>query len=122
VGGGGGGGAKALRDLLKLYADTSEPHIKKQLDGVRSVRHRAITRRVSTPGPIAFARGLEVSLVFDEAAFEGTGVFVLGAVMDQFLARYVAINSFTETVVRTVGGGRGEIMRWPARIGLRPAT
>jgi type VI secretion system protein ImpG len=67
------------------------------------------------PGPITFGRGLEITIVLDEAAFEGAGVLLLGAVLEQFLARYVAINSFTETVVRTLG--RGEIMRWPARIG-----
>ena len=70
-----------------------------------------------TPGPIAFARRLEVSLTLDETAFEGSGVFLLGAVLEQFFARYVSINSFTETVIKTLS--RGEIMRWPTRIGQR---
>ena len=68
-------------------------------------------------GPIAFGRGLEVTVDFDESAFEGTGCFLLGAVLDQFFARYASINSFTETVVRTLE--RGEIKRWPVRIGQR---
>ena len=51
------------------------------------------------------------------AAFQGWGVFVLGAVLERFFARYVTLNSFTESVVRTVD--RGEIARWPARIGNR---
>ena len=54
----------------------------------------------------------------DESAFEGTGVFLLGAVLDRFFARYVSINSFTETVMKTTD--RGEVMRWPMRTGLRP--
>jgi len=37
--------------------------------------------------------------------------------LDAFFAKYVSINSFTETVVRTVD--HGEVMRWPARIGRR---
>ena len=53
----------------------------------------------------------------DEAAFEGTGIFLLGAVLEQFFARYASINSFTETVLSSVD--RGEVMRWPARIGRR---
>ena len=53
----------------------------------------------------------------DEAAFEGSGVFLLGAVLERFLARYVSINSFTETVLRTVA--RGDIMRWTTRAGQR---
>ncbi len=76
-----------------------------------------VNRRVNKPGPISFARGLEVSVTFDEMNFEGTGVFLLGAVLERFFAKYVSINSFTETVIRTVE--RGEVMRWPARLGLR---
>jgi type VI secretion system protein ImpG len=38
-------------------------------------------------------------------------------VLDRFFAKYVSINSFTETVLRTLG--RGEIMRWRTRIGQR---
>jgi type VI secretion system protein ImpG len=110
-------GASALRDVLRLYGDSSDPQIRKQIDGVRSITSRAIIRRIVGPGPIAFARGLEVTLTLDEAAFEGTGVFVLGAVLDQFFEKYVSINSFTETVVKTLQ--RGEVMRWPARIGQR---
>lgn len=114
---GSGQGAAALRDLLKLYGESGEAHIRKQIEGVKSVSSRAVSRRVATPGPVAFARGLEVTVTLDDPAFEGLGPFLLGAVLDHFFAKYVSINSFTETVVRTTG--RGEIMRWPARIGLR---
>jgi type VI secretion system protein ImpG len=111
------GGATALREMLSLYADMAQPHIRKQIDGVRSAATTPVTRPVPTDGPLAFARGLEVTLTLDETSFEGTGVFLLGAVLEEFLARYVSMNSFTETVIRTLD--RGEIMRWPARIGRR---
>lgn len=110
-------GAEALRDILKLYADPSDRQALKQIDGLRSVRYRPIVRRVQSPGPITFARGLEITVLFDEAAFEGQGVFVLGAVLEQFFARYVSLNSFTETVVTTQQ--RKEIMRWPIHLGQR---
>lgn len=110
-------GGAALRDLLSLYADGTDPAARKQVEGVRSITTRPLTRRVAAPGPIAFARGLEVTLTLDEMMFEGRGVFLLGAVLEHFLAKYVSLNSFTETVVKTVD--RGEVMRWPARIGKR---
>jgi type VI secretion system protein ImpG len=113
-------GAAALRQLLMLYADSGEPSIRKQIEGVLSIRSRPIVRRIDTPGPITFGRGLELAVSCDEAAFEGSGVILLGAVLDQFFARYVSINSFTETVIKTTQ--RGEIMRWPARIGKRPTV
>ncbi len=112
-----GKGAGALRDLLKLYGDANDPQIRKQIEGVMSVNTTPITRRIKTRGPIAFARGLEITLTFDEDAFEGTGEFLLGAVFEVFFSKYVSINSFTETVIRTKQ--RGEIMRWPTRAGIR---
>ncbi|MGN6366898.1 MAG: type VI secretion system baseplate subunit TssF [Phycisphaerae bacterium] len=124
---GGGVGAGALRDLLRLYtgpletrgaADSAEfSGIRKQVEGVKNIATKQIIRRVNKPGPISFARGLEVTVTFDEINFEGTGVFLLGAVLERFFAKYVTLNSFTETVVRTIE--RGEVMRWPARLGLR---
>jgi type VI secretion system protein ImpG len=110
-------GAGGLRDILKLYADASDRQIARQIEGVLSVKSRPVIRRVRTPGPIAFARGLEIALNFDELAFEGTGVFIFGAVLEQFFAKYVSLNSFTETVVRTQQ--RGQIMVWPAQVGKR---
>jgi type VI secretion system protein ImpG len=102
---------------LTLYADYSEPNIQKQIEGVVSISSRPIVRRIETPGPITFGRGLELTISCDESAFEGSGVTLLGAVLEQFFGRYVGINSFTETVIKSTD--RGEIMRWPARIGKR---
>lgn len=116
-GGGASEGAAALRDILRLYGDRGDPVVRNQVDGVRSVKVSPITRRIQTPGPIVFGRGLEVAVAMDIANFEGTGCFLLGAVLDHFFARYVSINSFTETVI--AGADREHVMRWPARLGRR---
>ncbi|MFG9116453.1 type VI secretion system baseplate subunit TssF, partial [Pseudomonas aeruginosa] len=113
-----GQGAAALRELLRLYGDSGDPALQLQIEGLREVSSKPCTRRLPMPGPIVFGRGLEITLDFDENAFRGTGVFLLGAVFERFLARYVSINSFTETVLRT--GERGEVMRWQAKPGSRP--
>jgi type VI secretion system protein ImpG len=110
-------GAAALRSLLKLYCEYSDAAITRQIEGLLSVSSKSIVRRVNTKGPIVFGRGLEITLHFEEAAFEGSGLFLFGTVMEQFLARYVSINSFTETVITSTD--RGEIIRWPARTGKR---
>ncbi|KPB75350.1 type VI secretion system baseplate subunit TssF [Pseudomonas cannabina] len=113
-----GQGAAALRELLRLYGDDNDVALQLQIEGLREVSSKPCTRRLPMPGPIVFGRGLEITLEFDENAFRGTGVFLLGTVFERFLARYVSINSFTETVLRTTE--RGEIMRWKARPGRRP--
>ena len=110
-------GAAAFRSLLSLYGDAGDPATRRQIDGVKSIGSRPIIRRLVRDGRIAFARGLEITVTFSEAAFEGTGVFLFGAVLERFFAKYVSINSFTETVVRTAD--RGEVMRWPVIVGQR---
>ena len=57
---------------------------------------------------------------FDEKAFEGVGIFLLGAVLDRFFAEYTSLNSFTETVIET--NQRGVIKRWPPRAGAGQAA
>jgi type VI secretion system protein ImpG len=109
-------GASALRELLALYCHPLDLSSQRQVEGVRSVSAKPVTRRMPAPGPITFGRGLEITVTMDDGAFEGAGAFVLGGVLSHFFAQYVSINSFTETVVRTVG--RGEIMRWKAQEGV----
>jgi type VI secretion system protein ImpG len=110
-------GATALREMLRLYADVFEADQRKQIDGLKSVQTKTITRRLPGSGPMTFGRGLEVTVTCDEAAYEGSGAFLFGAVLSRFFTQYVSLNAFTETVLRTVE--RGEIMRWPASIGKR---
>ncbi|KQQ97209.1 type VI secretion system baseplate subunit TssF [Massilia sp. Leaf139] len=108
-------GAVALREMLALYCHRSDLNAQRQVEGVRSISSKAVTRRMPSPGPIAVGRGIGITVTLDDAAFEGSGAFVLGAVLSEFFAQYASINAFTETTIRTVG--RGEIMRWPAKAG-----
>jgi type VI secretion system protein ImpG len=109
--------ASAVRELLMLYADVSDPATVKQVQGVIGVAANRVVRPLPLPGPITFGRGTEVVLACDETAFEGGSLFLLGAVLERFFAKYASINAFTETVLRSVQ--RGEIMRWPAMPGRR---
>ena len=111
-------GAAALRDVLELYAPASDVGSKRQIEGLRSVRVQPIVRRLPGAGVLSFGRGLEIVIEVDELAYEGASAFMFGAVLQQFLARYVSINSFVEVVLRSVS--RGEIHRWVPAWGKRP--
>jgi type VI secretion system protein ImpG len=111
-------GAGALRELLELYASSADHSAKRQIEGIRTVHVRRVVRRLRGPGPLAFGRGLEITVHVDELAFEGASAFLLGAVLDRYFARHVSINSFTETVLRSEN--RGEINRWGQQWGARP--
>ncbi len=110
------GGAGALRELLGIYAPLGNRVTEKQLEGVVSVTSRPIVRRMSDEVLSTAVRGLEITLAFDESFYEGTSVYVLGAVLERFFRKYTTINSFTETVLKTER--RGEIARWRPAAGL----
>ncbi len=109
-------GAAALRQLLELYVEAQHP-LARHVAGVLSVHSTPAVRRMPSRGPICFGNGVELRVRLDEDAFTGVGAFLLGAVLERFFAKYVSINSFTQTVVESTQ--RGEIMQWPVRTGLR---
>jgi type VI secretion system protein ImpG len=113
-------GAEMLRSLLSLYADANDAASVRQIEGVRRVSYKPVVRRMPIEGPIAYGRGLEISLTLEDEAFEGAGVVVLASVLDRFFARYVSLNSFTQT--RLQSATRGEVKTWPVRLGRRPIS
>lgn len=113
-------GASALRELLELYARLGAPGADALIGGVQKLKVRPVDRRVPGAGPIVFGRGVMLDLEVDEIPFAGVSPWLLGAVLDQFFARHVSVNSFTELSLRTVQ--RGPIATWRPRIGKRPAV
>ena len=111
-----GGDREALRELIGIYAPIGNRVTEKQLEGIVSVSSRPIVRRMNDEILSTAVRGLEIKIGFEESFFEGTSVYVLGAVLERFFRKYVTINSFTETVVTTER--RGEIARWRPEAGL----
>lgn len=110
-------GAEALRELIGIFADLSDHVTERRIRGIQRISSRPLVRRLRQDTGFNAARGIEITVTLDEKAFEGSGIFLLGALLDRFFAEYAAINSFTETVIRT--NQRGEIKRWPQRKGAR---
>ena len=122
-------GAAALRDVLELYAPAGDASARKQVDAIRSVGvspavarlpppRATATRRPGAGSTLAFGRGLDIAVEVDELAFEGGSAFLLGAVLQHYLARAVSINSFTRTTLKSLG--RGFINQWVPQWGVRP--
>jgi type VI secretion system protein ImpG len=113
-------GAAALRELLDIYAVLAENAMRSHVKGVTRVAVNPVTRRLPRTGPLAFGRGVQVALTVDESSFGGISPFLLGCVLEEFFARHVSINTFTETVLDSLQ--RGRIATWPSRIGRRPVA
>jgi len=114
---GAGRNAQALQETLSMFADMNDAITERRIRGIRNVDSRPIVRRLRQRGGVGAARGIEITVTIDERVFEGTGAFLLGAVLERFFAEYSGFNHFTQTVIRSVE--RGEIMRWPPRAGTR---
>ena len=84
---------------------------------MRSLEARTVVRRLPFKGPLSFGTGVEIVLELDELAYQGSSAFLFASVLERFFARHAAINSFIQLSLRTLQ--RGEVMRWPPRIGLR---
>ena len=109
----------ALREILSMFANMADGSTERRIRGIRGITSRPVVRRLQQRLGVGAARGLEITVTMEDKAFEGSGIFLLGAVLDRFFAEYAAINHFTSTVIRSVE--RGEIARWPARSGSRRA-
>jgi type VI secretion system protein ImpG len=110
-------GIELLRDFLALYANQNDSVAARQIEGLKAVNMAPIIRRMPVAGPISHGRGLGITLTLDDAAFEGTGILPLSAALERFFSRYVSLNSFTQ--LQLLSTDRGEIKRWPVRLGSR---
>ncbi len=109
--------AAMLRQMLELYSEGMDKPGGRQIEGIVQVTTKPVVRQRRVRSHVEVAHGLQVRLRVDEAAFEGTGAYLFGCVMEHFFAAYASTNSFAETVLETIQ--RDEIGRWPVRNGLR---
>ena len=110
---------QVLRDHLALYGPPDDASVRRQIDGVVSIRSERVTRRVPGRDRMAIATGHRIRLKLDQGAFDRERQFLFSAVIERFLAEFASINSFTETWVETTT--EGEIARWPPRMGRQHA-
>ncbi|WP_035058366.1 type VI secretion system baseplate subunit TssF [Andreprevotia chitinilytica] len=117
-------GATALRQMLALYLGGADAGLQRQVESVRRVAFSPVFRRlphaITGGGPLVHGRGVHVAVTVDEQAFAGDSPWLFGAVLEQFFARHVAINLFSELALHTTQ--RGQIARWAPRLGARPAA
>lgn len=112
-------GGQAIRDLLKLYVSQDDTEQQLQIAGVIGSQLTPVTRRLPGTGPLVYGRGVNVRLIVDEDNFSGNSPYLLGLILERYVARHTSINVFTETELHAMQ--RGLIARWPVRTGGRNA-
>jgi len=106
-----------LRDHLALYGHQDDAALRRQIDGILAIRSELVARRVPGLDRMAIARGQRIRIQLDDASFEMSRMFLFSAVLEQFLAEFASVNSFTQCLFES--RLEGEYMRWPPRIGRR---
>lgn len=111
-------GREALQQILKLYNFTDSPYLTKVIEGIANVQSSTRFARVVSEEGIAFARGTRVEMELDEDQFVGGGVYLFASVLENFLAMYASMNSFSQ-LVATVRQRREVLREWPPRAGRK---
>ncbi len=115
---GGEAGAIAIKEVLRLYDLRGSPETRAAIDGIIAVSSAPGVSRAPGTRSGAFCRGLDVTLVFDQRAWQDSGLFLLASVLDRFLALHATVNSFVRS--RAILQGRsGPAASWPARAGAQ---
>jgi type VI secretion system protein ImpG len=110
-------GAQALRDMLRLFVASDDLGANQQIASLIGSQIRPVTRRLPGSGPLVYGRGIECTLTVDEDGFSGVSPYLMGLVLEHYLSRHVAINTFTQTRLHAMQ--RGEVASWPVRMGNR---
>lgn len=113
-------GRKALQEILKLYDYQDSAVTQQKISGISGLDSERVVRRISSVNGGAVARGMKVTIEFDEEKFVGSGVFLLASVLERFFGLYVSINSFCQLVATTkqrLAAQKGALKQWPARAG-----
>ena len=112
-------GKEALQEVLGLYNPSESAAIARQIQGIVSVQARAATARLPGKALVAFARGVEISVTFDETCYVGSCLFLFASVLERFFAHFCPPNSFVKFRMSTLQR-EGEVAQWPPRAGEMP--
>jgi type VI secretion system protein ImpG len=91
----------ALKEILRLYCAPDNHFHEQLIEGISQMTCRKVLRHFGDEPWRGFCRGTEVTLVFDEDYYEGSGAFLFGAVLNRFFASYAAVNSFTQLIIKS---------------------
>ena len=95
------GGREALLEILSLYNYADSASLRKQISGIVEVHSKPSVTRIGTAPRMAFVRGTDIELGFDEDQYVGSGVYLLSRVLDLFFGLYCTGNSYTRLSVRS---------------------
>jgi type VI secretion system protein ImpG len=107
---------EAFTEMLTLYDLAQSEVTQRQIRGVVGLAQRSARTYVKDEHGGGRARGVEVRMTLDDAAFVGSGVHAFVQVIDHFLGLYAHLNTFTRLIAVSQATGK-ELIRCQPRSG-----
>jgi type VI secretion system protein ImpG len=115
---GGEDSVEAFRELLRLYEFSDSQENQDRIAGLGNMKVARVLGRIPGDTSGGMCRGLQVTAELDESKFKDGRLFLFASVLEQFMALYCNINSFTQFIAKSKKTGE-EIKRWGPRAGDR---
>jgi type VI secretion system protein ImpG len=107
---------EAIRDMLKTmirnYPLRSLDEMDKITSGIADVKSETTTFRFIKQGRVFFEPGWKITLVLDETAYAGVGVYIFACMLKEVLRSFTPLNSLLEVRFETLQSGH--IQTWGA--------
>ena len=107
---------EALKEMLQLYSFGTRDTIQQQINGIRQMECKRITRLIGADAWRGFCQGTEVTLTFDRSVYVASSAVILASVLRHFLALHASVNSFVQVIAKE-SLKEGEWKRWPPLAG-----
>ena len=111
------GSPDLLTDHLSLYLRDEAPALRREIQGIASLRSELVTRRAQGHARLAFQRGQRLTMSLSSGSYEAGSAYLFSSIVARFLAEFATINSFAETEVRL---DNGLAWGWGKWAGQRP--
>lgn len=112
-------GLTTLKESLHLYNVSQSKEVTPLIDGVIELKTEVATARILDRGRSSMCQGTHFTLTCDESFYTGSSIYLFGLILDQFLAQFCSINTFTQLSIKSTKNYRVQY-QWPPRIGSQP--
>lgn len=113
-------GGQGLRDLLRFFLPGDDTERLRQAEALIGVKTESVSSMLPGNGPLVFGRGIACVLTVDESGFSGVSPYLLGLILEHYIAGHASINSYTCTELHSMQ--RGRVARWPVRTAGRASA
>lgn len=109
-------GARQLRETLTLYNINHNVTSERLCNMILTVSCQPVTARLIRNDPLSLARGIDLTITFQQEALREPEYYLLSSVLDRMLGLYAPVNSFIR-LITAIDQAPHSTQCWPIRAG-----